>query len=230
VALLILGAGWTSQFLLPLLDSEHITHAATTTTGRNGTIKFIFSPTSNNLEPYRCLPQAKYILVTFPLNGPGQSKHLRDMYLQTHHSASTTTSGPHDAPSGDTTKFIQLGSTGIYQIPNQSLWVTRHSEYDKKNERAVAEDELLSFGGCVLNLSGLWGGERKPRNWVSRVAASKEQLAGKKSLHMIHGVDVARAIIAVVRDFTPGERWVCRVSRLSVYSFYYLHDEMEIGC
>ena len=53
-----------------------------------------------------------------------------------------------------------------------------------------------------------------PRNWVSRVAGSKEQLAGKKSLHVIHGVDVARAIIAVVGDFTPGERWVWRFSLL----------------
>jgi hypothetical protein len=73
----------------------------------------------------------------------------------------------------------------------------------------VAEDELLSLGGCVLNLSGLWGGERAPRNWIGRVAGTKEQLRGKTSLHMIHGVDVARAIVAVVRAFTPGERWVC---------------------
>ena len=192
--LLILGAGWTSQFLLPLLAQERISHAATTTTGRNGTIKFTFNPSSSDPSPYRALPSAECILVTFPLKGPGQSKHLRDMYMLTHPSVEP--------------KFIQLGSTGIYEIPDHSLWVTRHSAYDKKNDRAVAEDELLSFGGCVLSLSGLWGGEREPRDWVGRVAATKEQLAGKKSLHMIHGCDVARAIVAVARDFTPGERWV----------------------
>lgn len=86
--------------------------------------------------------------------------------------------------------------------------MNRHSGYDKANARAVAEDELLGLGGCVLNLSGLWGGERHPRNWIGRVAGTKEMLRGKGSLHMIHGVDVARAVVAVSKAFTAGERWV----------------------
>ena len=84
---------------------------------------------------------------------------------------------------------------------------------------------LLVFGGCVLNLAGmwlvfcskvllntvkesgltlsltiigLWGGERDPRNWIDRVAKTKDDVRNKKSLHMIHGIDVARAIIAVM--------------------------------
>ena len=59
-----------------------------------------------------------------------------------------------------------------------------------------------------MNLSGLFGGERNPRNWVQRVAKTKETLKGKASLHLIHGEDIARGIIAVVEDFTKGERWV----------------------
>lgn len=75
----------------------------------------------------------------------------------------------------------------------------------------------------VLNLSGLWvrsgssslsfdiinvfanelrnavrqGGSRDPINWVPRIAATKVALASKGSLHLIHGLDVSRAIIAV---------------------------------
>jgi hypothetical protein len=30
--------------------------------------------------------------------------------------------------------------------------------------RAIAEDELRDLGGCVLNLAGLYGGERDPKN------------------------------------------------------------------
>jgi len=62
----------------------------------------------------------------------------------------------------------------------------------------------------VLNLSGLWGGERHPRHWIDRVAATKEQLKSKKSLHMIHGVDVARAIFAVHHHIQQalGQRYV----------------------
>lgn len=41
------------------------------------------------------------------------------------------------------------------------------------------------------------GGTRDPLNWIARVASSKASLATKSSLHLIHGVDVARAIVAV---------------------------------
>ena len=62
----------------------------------------------------------------------------------------------------------------------------------------------------MLNLSGLWGGERLPKRWIDRVAATKEQLEGKKSLHMIHGKDVAAAILGVHARFevARGERFV----------------------
>ena len=62
----------------------------------------------------------------------------------------------------------------------------------------------------MLNLSGLWGGARQPKHWLDRVAATKKQLKEKKSLHMIHGLDVVRAILAVHRDFPKavGQRFV----------------------
>ena len=62
----------------------------------------------------------------------------------------------------------------------------------------------------MLNLSGLWGGARDPRHWIDRVAPTKEKLAGKLTLHMIHGKDVARGIMAVHRNPTAatGQRYV----------------------
>ena len=194
VSLLILGAGWTSTFLIPLLDKESIIYAATSTTGREHTIPFKFDPDSNDETPFLVLPPAQTILITFPLKGSGQSKSLHALYHQTH--------------PGVSPNYLQLGSTGIWQIENQPIWIDRHTGYDKSNARAVAEDELISLGGAVLNLAGLWGGKRQPSNWISRVAASKEQLKGKNSLHLVHGQDVARAILALHKDFTPGERWV----------------------
>ncbi|KAL2349633.1 hypothetical protein BJ546DRAFT_696292 [Cryomyces antarcticus] len=188
--LLILGAGWTSTFLIPLLKSRHQAYAATTTTGRDGTIKFQFDPSASDSSYFSILPTARNVLITFPLVGTGQSKLIISSYLSTR---------PHT--SSATTRFMQLGSTGIFQIPTQPLWVSRHSQYDTENKRAVAEDELIALGGCVLNLAGLWGGPRDPRHWVDRVAQTKEQVKNKTSLHMVHGVDVARAILAVF------ERW-----------------------
>jgi hypothetical protein len=140
-------------------------------------------------------------LITFPLKGKGESTHLVTSYEKTH-AYEEEGSAPY--------QFIQLGSTGIWTIPGQDLWVTRHSKYNTTDARAIAEDELLSLGGCVLDLSGLWGGQRMVKHWIDRVASTKELLGSKTSLHMVHGEDVSRGIIAVHERFEKarGERFV----------------------
>ena len=66
----------------------------------------------------------------------------------------------------------------------QHKWYDRHSVY-LKTPRAEAEDELLAlaptFSTTVLNLAGLWGGQRTPKNWVAKVAPTKEALKIKVS-------------------------------------------------
>jgi hypothetical protein len=165
VDLLILGAGWTSTFLIPLLESSKIAYAATTTTGRDNTLTFKFDPESDDLRPYKSLPAAKTILVTFPLTGTGQSKKLVELYQNVHSNEQNLKSTPN---------WIQLGSTGIFQAPG---WNDGNSPYNKENTRAIAEDELLHLKNCsstVLNLAGLYDDEkRKPINWVPRVAKTK---------------------------------------------------------
>ncbi|KAL0263210.1 hypothetical protein SLS55_002188 [Diplodia seriata] len=201
VDLLVLGAGWTSTFLIPQLDAASISWAATTTTGHDGTIPFKFDPHSSDQAQYDKLPAAKTVLVTFPLKGPGQSRHLTSMYRKSH---------------GDENNWIQLGSSGIFAAPH---WNDCDSSYDTDNPRAIAEDELRQcVGGCVLNLSGLYGGTRHPSNWITRVAKTKEQVKAKFALHIVHGDDVSRAIIAVHRNFTAGKRWL--VTDLHVYDWW----------
>lgn len=193
VDILILGAGWTSKFLIPLLEKENISYAATSTTGRDKTFKFKFEldPVDRTADQtqYANLPFAKTILITFPIVGRNATAHLINTYIQQHVVKCETMS---------TSPFwIQLGTTGIYEIQNQETWITRKSCYDKNNGRAVAEDELLKAGGCVLNLAGLWGLDRHPSNWIKIVAKNKDECAKKRSLHLIHGEDVAHAILAV---------------------------------
>jgi hypothetical protein len=74
----------------------------------------------------------------------------------------------------------------------------------------------------------LQGGTRNPLNWFARVAPSKSALEQKGSLHLVHGLDVARAIVAVVLAPTlsshgnarndRGERWI--VSDLRVLDWW----------
>ncbi|KAK0729528.1 hypothetical protein B0H67DRAFT_595941 [Lasiosphaeris hirsuta] len=222
--LLILGAGWTANFLIPLLELRKIAFAATTTTGRSvaghPTLPFQFDPASPDLpHAIAALPRARHILITFPLSGIGPSQLLVSTYEATHRGRAAPVDSAPPATGSAGFRFIQLGSTGIWQgqqgqtSAGEDHWLTRRSPYDTANKRAVAEDELLAIGGCVLELSGLWGGARDPRNWVGRVAASKEAVRGKKSLHLIHGVDVARAVAAVVasekwEECGRGQRWM----------------------
>ncbi|SCV69985.1 BQ2448_1379 [Microbotryum intermedium] len=206
VDLLVLGGGWTYTFLKPLLEESSISHVATTRDGRDGTLKWGWDGESDDDTQYDALPRAKTVLIVFPLKGRGMSKRLVQGYEKEHGSV----------------RWIQLGSTGIYDggptLAAASLsqdssngrrdanskgkmfeWTTRHSEYATDNPRAIAEDELLSIraDAFVLNLGGLWGGTRDPANWFQRIAPSKAALAAKGSVHFIHGLDVARAVIAV---------------------------------
>lgn len=209
--ILILGAGWTATFLVPLLREQKVLFAATTTDGRevagSPTLRWSFTPSASAPEQkgaFEALPRARHVLVTFPLKGKGQSRLLVDNYQATH--------GHHES-----FRFIQLGSTGIWQSdPKQKPWLDRKSPYANSDARVVAEDELLGLGGCVLNLAGLWGGPRDPRNWVDRVATTKEAVKGKASLHLVHGVDVARVIVAMMakgdrgewQEVGRGQRWM----------------------
>ncbi|BGP19538.1 hypothetical protein JCM10213v2_007633 [Rhodosporidiobolus nylandii] len=201
VDLLVLGAGWTGSFLLPHLRAQHpdITFAATTRDGRDGTVKWAWDGEQEGPEQYKALPRAKTVLVVFPIKGQGGSKRLVEGY---------------EGAVGQRVRWIQLGSTGIWdggptlvasslsspgeQAP-EFRWTDRHSAYDTTNARAIAEDELLSQheDTFVLNLAGLWGGSRDPRNWLARIAPTFEALEAKGSLHLIHGEDLARAIVAV---------------------------------
>lgn len=209
--LLILGAGWTSTFLIPLLQTHRITFAATTRTGHSiphllpSTIPFTFDPSSDDPAPYRALPPATTILITFPLKGPRQSTRLVSLYNTAHEEE-----GGEEDPRRRR-RWIQLGSTGVWK--GGSGWVDRRAPVDGDNARAVAEAELLSVLGdraCVLHLAGLWGGERDPRGWVERVARSKADVKGKGALHLVHGEDVARAVVGAMGHWgeVGGERWI----------------------
>ncbi|POS84403.1 hypothetical protein EPUL_003683 [Erysiphe pulchra] len=208
VDFLILGAGWTAQYLIPRLKTLNINYAATTTDGRDNTYKFNFKYDQDTnhklsdaeLKPYAELPYAKTILITFAIAGELSSLWLINTYNDLHQE--TTSPKPF---------WIQLGSTNIYNyVEGQELWISRKSCFDSINPRAMAEVNLLRAGGCVLNLAGLWGNQRIPTNWIQRVASTKQGLGKLKSLHLVHGEDVARAIIAVHQKphLAAGERYV----------------------
>lgn len=123
--------------------------------------------------------------------------------------------------------IIRLNHADTSKAPGEAasslpLWRDRHSPVDTTKPRVISEEELLHLPNtkaCVLNLAGLWGSTRDMRNYVSRVAPTKSSLSQKGSLHMIHGLDVARCVVAIHENFIPG-RWL--LTDMRVYDWWEL--------
>jgi hypothetical protein len=102
VEMLILGAGWSSSFLMPLCEKRGITCAGTTRDGRDGTIPFVYDPEHADREQYKRLPDAKTVLISFPITSGAAD--MVDAYLSTRSSE------------GDEAQFIQLGTTSVWDV------------------------------------------------------------------------------------------------------------------
>ncbi|KAI9494589.1 hypothetical protein BDB00DRAFT_295560 [Zychaea mexicana] len=194
VPLLILGLGWTGTFLNELLSQLHITYVATTRHQTTDTVQWeLPQDDSCTHVDVSALPQAKTVLVTFPVRSSACMSSLMDAYESKH----------------GQTQWILLSSTRPFS-GNPS---DRHGPIDPSKDtsgRMEGEAVILERGGTVLHLAGLWGAQRQPRNWVPRFA-TQQAIRGKllaRQLHLIHGNDVARAIVAAHKHFQKGQRWI----------------------
>lgn len=107
--ILILGAGWTSTFLIPICVKHSITYASTSRTGHDSTIQFEFDPESEDIEPYKLLPDAQTVLITFPIETKGASQRLVELYKASRGRTDVNTA------------FIQLGTTGVWDVSSIAL-------------------------------------------------------------------------------------------------------------
>lgn len=220
VDLLILGLGWQGSYIKNYWENQLGKRVASTTRdGRLQSIKWAFDPSlAQNIEFWKVLPVAKSVIITFPLPSEESGSLIINMYSALVKSASHAT-----APS-----FILLGSTRAFHGVVGNPWCNRKGPMNSADARIKAEDWFLRSGGVVLNLSGLWGGERQPKNWIAdKIAPTKDALAIKKSVHLIHGLDVARLTYAVTQDMTPGQRWL--VTDLRVYDWWDLILNIDEG-
>ncbi|KAJ1856820.1 hypothetical protein GGH12_002766 [Coemansia sp. RSA 1822] len=202
VKVLILGHGFVGEYLAELLAKNCVSYAATTRNGRNATIKWQFS--STDTADFSALPAASFVVVMFPVNGSTDVDHLCRGYTTYHQALHPNYKQP---------RWIFLGSTRAFtQIPS-----TKFTPPDTNGgPRMDAETHAIDkYNACVLNLVGLWGGARCPRGWARFY--TKDRLRSRlndRSLHLVHGADVARAILEVVRDGTINGRWLVSDQRV----------------
>ena len=117
--LLLLGSGWTGSFVLPIAADAGITTASTSRAGGNGTIAWEFDPTSDDASNFTVLPDAKTVLIIFPVYEEGGIERLVRGYLSSR--TARQRSGYYDEKvdccmDSIDTRFILLGSTGIYNV------------------------------------------------------------------------------------------------------------------
>ncbi|KAJ2456180.1 hypothetical protein EV183_000106 [Coemansia sp. RSA 2336] len=204
IQVLVLGRGFVGEYLDDALDDMSV--ASTTTDGRENTIKWKFS-TDTPLD-FSALPAAiDSVVVTFPVQGEAAMRQLVDGYLAYHRSLNADYKSP---------RWIYLGSSRAFkQVPSSRF---TKPDLNAGGLRAFAEECLINeYGGCVLNLVGLWGGKRVPREW-SRFY-TKDKLRNRlndRSLHLIHGADAARAIRACIcyKGELPAGRWLVSDDRV----------------
>lgn len=225
VSILLLGSGWTSKFLVPHLQSNNISFARTRRSVskeesdednlHSCKIGEIFPFTvhdSINVQSCQHLPAAQMVVTVFPLK-IDLVQQLINAYEQ------ATSCSP---------AWVALGSTGAWQKPGIS---DSNSSINPDNERAKAEEILLQMHEgnrrrtSVLNLAGLYGDERNPVNFAKRACDTKEKLEKKTSLHLVHGIDVARAILGMYHSLQNqehsiqmwGKRWIVTGEQMRKY-------------
>lgn len=207
VSILLLGSGWTSQFLLPLLKTSSIPYAYTKRSPSSsdaGAIPFEAAKEGEQQDAsaFQSLPRADMVVIIFPLT----SKSMVDGIVGTYEEVKECQPA-----------WLALGSTSAWS----KGFSTSSTPILETNTRAMAESSLLSLDNkrrrtAVLNLSGLYGGNRDPSNFAKKVGDTMEKLEGKTSLHLVHGKDVALAIIGMWealkiptrRDVVWGKRWI----------------------
>ncbi|KAJ2332812.1 hypothetical protein GGH91_006081 [Coemansia sp. RSA 2671] len=201
---LVLGQGFVGKYLADLLSTHGVEYTSTTTSGRDNTLKWCAS------DDAALLPAAETVVVTFPLQGQAEARRLTTEYLHHHRKAHGDAYSPF---------WVYLGSTR----PFKETPSTRHTKPDLSagGSRVEAEEYIIGNGGCVLNLAGLWGGDRVPEKWA-RFYGTKDKLRERlkdRSLHLVHGADVARAIYAIVTSTDRAARFAGRwlVSDDTVY-------------
>ncbi|PWN92494.1 hypothetical protein FA10DRAFT_240094 [Acaromyces ingoldii] len=237
VQLLILGSGWTGNFLLPLLDAQGISYAYTSRTGTRhrhaAQDPITFSTAADESEGagsitgLDAMPSADNIVVVFPLRSPESATRLVEAYESAH--------------PGGSARWIALGSSGAW---GKGVHTSASPPSTPMSPRAESEAALLALDSssssssssnrrrtAVLNLTGLYDDEiRLPANFAKRVGDSKDKLAGKTSLHLIHGRDLARSVVALAQSSSTapvwGKRWI--VSDTHVYDWWQLMTTLAV--
>ena len=188
----ILGAGYTARFLLPLA-SHHYAHVLATSRvpekhlshiAPNRRIRFDLT----QQDTWKNIPTETDLLWCFP----AVPLHLVQEFSATF-----------DSPSR---RLMVLGSTSAYDVGSSKEypppWIDESAPINLAKPRVQGEEFLrINCGAIVLRVAGIYGPGRNPVDWIrtGRVGASR------KYVNLIHVEDLAAICLTSLRQGAPGD-------------------------
>lgn len=182
--ILILGYGYTAQFLKRALRGQYSQCEVLTTSRSKGGPHLFF-----NLEEestWSHLPNVDATFWTFPAV-PLQA-------VQSFYESEQQKLG----------KLVTLGSTSAFLFKGEDQIYDERSRLDLNQERVQGEEFLRRHGGVTLFSAGIYGPGRDPRDWVLRGLVGKS----KKFVNMVHVEDLCHFMIQALEHGQKGNRYI----------------------
>ena len=191
-SLIVLGAGYTASFLLPLACERY---AQVFATSRNPDAHLSHLQPDQRVrfdltqpDTWSLLPRKSDLLWCFP----AMPLDLVQKFAE--------------AASLSTRRVVVLGSTSAYDVGSSTAypppWCDETAPIDLSKPRVQGEEYLRShYGARILRVVGIYGPHRNPIDWIrtGRVRPSR------KYVNLIHVEDLARVCLAACMRAKAGE-------------------------
>lgn len=184
-SLIILGAGYTAKFLLPLAQ-RHYTQVFATSRDPDRHLTQLISCQRIRFdlaqpETWEAIPPAADVLWCFPAVPIESVQQFAD------------------AASLRTRRLVVLGSTSAYENSASAgyvpPWIDETAPVDLTKPRVQGEELLRSsYGAIVLRVAGIYGPGRNPVEWIKTGRVNRS----RKYVNLIHVDDLASCCIAAL--------------------------------
>ena len=191
-SLVILGAGYTARFVLPLAECRY-TYVSLTSREPDAHLSHVHPDRRIRFDleqskTWKNLPSGADLLWCFP----AASLHLVQQLAQAHDLRSH--------------RLVVLGSTSAYKEPQSQdyppPWIDETAPIARQQSRVEGEEFLrATCGAAVLRVAGIYGPGRSPIDWIKKGRVEPS----RKYVNLIHVEDLATVCLTALDRGLPGE-------------------------
>ncbi len=162
--ILILGGGYVGSALKSYLPNSIQTHRSPEKADLNAGIYFNLS----DRDSWNNIPPAKTVIWTFPATPLNLVESFYQCQLQA------------------CKNLLVYASTSCYEFSNDQSLVTEQFPLSYAKDRVIGEEFLRKQNAAILVLSGIYGPEREPINWLRKGLIRNFE----KIVNLIHRDDI----------------------------------------